>query len=65
MAMKPVTAEVVIPISMVAIGVVSAAVIGFLAIRGLIRWLGRAGFGVFFAYRLFLAAIILLNLRSL
>lgn len=44
------------------VGVVSAAVTGFLAIRGLIRWLGHAGFGVFFAYRLALAAVVLLNL---
>jgi undecaprenyl-diphosphatase len=44
------------------IGVVTAAVTGFFAIRGLIHWLGRAGFGLFFAYRLALAAIILLNL---
>lgn len=42
-----------------AIGVVTAAITGFLAIRGLIRWLGRAGFGVFFAYRLALAAMVL------
>jgi undecaprenyl-diphosphatase len=51
-----------LPAVTLAIGVVSAAVTGFLAIRGLIRWLGRAGFGVFFAYRLALAAVILLNL---
>ena len=44
------------------VGVVSAAATGFLAIRGLIRWLGRAGFGVFFAYRLALAAVILISL---
>jgi undecaprenyl-diphosphatase len=53
-----------LPAATLAIGVVTAAVTGFLAIRGLIRWLGRAGFGVFFAYRLVLAAVILLNLRS-
>jgi len=51
-----------LPAVTLAIGVVSAAITGFLAIRGLIRWLGRAGFGVFFAYRLALAAVILLNL---
>ncbi|MEK7824382.1 MAG: undecaprenyl-diphosphate phosphatase [Candidatus Eisenbacteria bacterium] len=50
-----------LPVATLAIGVVSAAVTGFLAIRGLIRWLGRAGFGVFFVYRLALAAVILLN----
>ena len=45
-----------------AIGVLTAAVTGFFAIRGLIRWLGRAGFGVFFAYRVALAALILLRI---
>jgi len=53
-----------LPAGTLAIGVVSAAVTGFLAIRGLIRWLGRAGFGAFFVYRLVLAAVILLSLRS-
>jgi len=48
-----------LPVATLAIGVVTAAVTGFLAIRGLIRWLGRAGFGVFFAYRVALAAVIL------
>ena len=42
------------------IGVATAAATGFLAIRGLIRWLGRSGFGVFFAYRAAFAALILL-----
>ena len=45
------------------IGIVTAAVTGFFAIRGLIRWLGRAGFGVFFAYRLALAALVVFSLR--
>ncbi|HYM80785.1 MAG TPA: undecaprenyl-diphosphate phosphatase [Candidatus Limnocylindria bacterium] len=48
-----------LPAATLAIGVGSAALTGFLAIRGLIRWLGRAGFGAFFAYRLLLAAVIL------
>jgi undecaprenyl-diphosphatase len=39
-------------------GMVCAAVVGLLAIRALIRWLGRAGFGTFFAYRAALAAFI-------
>ena len=43
-----------------AIGVASAAVVGVLAIRGLIRWLGHAGFGAFFAYRAAFALFILL-----
>ncbi len=51
-----------LPVATLAIGVASAAVTGFFAIRGLIRWLGRAGFGAFFAYRLALAAVILLKL---
>ena len=51
-----------LPATTLAIGVASAAITGFFAIRGLIRWLGRAGFGVFFVYRLVLAAVILLNL---
>ncbi len=51
-----------LPASTLAIGVISAAVTGFFAIRGLIRFLGRAGFGGFFVYRLALAAVILLSL---
>jgi undecaprenyl-diphosphatase len=51
-----------LPVGTLAIGVISAAVTGFFAIRGLIRFLGRAGFGGFFVYRLILAAVILLNL---
>ncbi len=51
-----------LPATTLAIGVVSAAVTGFLAIRGLIRWLGRAGFAAFFVYRLALAAVILLSI---
>ena len=46
----------------VAIGITTAAVTGFFAIRGLIRWLGRAGFGAFFAYRLALAVLVLISL---
>jgi undecaprenyl-diphosphatase len=49
-----------LPLSTMLIGVVTAAVTGFLAIRGLIRWLGRAGFGGFFVYRLALAGVILM-----
>jgi undecaprenyl-diphosphatase len=49
-----------LPAATLAVGVGSAAITGFLAIRGLIRWLGHAGFGVFFAYRLALAVLILL-----
>jgi undecaprenyl-diphosphatase len=49
-----------IPPATLLLGVATAALTGFLAIRGLIRWLGRAGFGWFFAYRLALAALVLL-----
>ncbi len=48
-----------LPPATLGIGVASSAVVGFLAIRGLIRYLGRAGFGVFFAYRAALALVIL------
>jgi undecaprenyl-diphosphatase len=41
-----------------AVGVGTSALVGFVAIRGLIRWLGRAGFGVFFAYRAALALLL-------
>jgi undecaprenyl-diphosphatase len=45
-----------------AAGIAAAAVIGLLAIRGLIRYLGRAGFGVFFAYRVAFAGFIVWRL---
>jgi undecaprenyl-diphosphatase len=45
------------PISL-ALGVVTSAVVGILAIQGLLRWLARAGFGVFFAYRTALALVL-------
>lgn len=48
-----------IPTSTLAIGVVTSAVVGLIAIRGLLRWLSRAGFGVFFAYRALFALFIL------
>ncbi|HEY6865953.1 MAG TPA: undecaprenyl-diphosphate phosphatase, partial [Candidatus Eisenbacteria bacterium] len=38
-----------------ATGVLTSAVVGVLAIRGLLRWLAHAGFGAFFAYRVVLA----------
>ncbi|MFI5370389.1 MAG: undecaprenyl-diphosphate phosphatase [Candidatus Eisenbacteria bacterium] len=49
-----------LPLGTLAIGVGAAAVTGFIAIRGLLAWLGRAGFGVFFAYRVAFAALILI-----
>ena len=53
-----------LPMGTIVIGVVSAAVVGLLAIRGLLRWLSRAGFGVFFAYRTLFAALILWRLST-
>jgi undecaprenyl-diphosphatase len=47
-----------LPISMLLVGVVTAAVSGILAIRILVAWVGRAGFGAFFAYRVALALVI-------
>ncbi len=51
-----------LPAATLAVGVITSAVVGLLAIRGLIRWLSRAGFGAFFAYRVALAAVIVLSL---
>jgi len=47
-----------VPAGTLAVGVVTSAVVGLLAIRGLLRWLQRAGFAVFFAYRALLAAVL-------
>ena len=46
-------------------GVISAAIVGVLAIRGLIAWLSRAGFAAFFAYRVALALLIVLTLARM
>jgi undecaprenyl-diphosphatase len=46
------------PAAALAIGVVTSAIVGLLAIRLLIRYLGRQGFAVFFAYRTAFAALI-------
>jgi undecaprenyl-diphosphatase len=43
-------------------GMLAAAVVGVLAIRGLIHFLGRAGFGAFLAYRVVLAGFIVWSL---
>jgi undecaprenyl-diphosphatase len=43
------------------VGMAASAVVGILAIRGLLFWLGRAGFGAFFAYRVALAALVLIG----
>jgi len=50
-------ASVSLPV--LACGLVSAAVVGVLAIGGLLRWVSRAGFGAFFAYRVLVALVIL------
>ncbi len=49
-----------LPAGVLGLGVGTAAVTGFLAIRGLLRWLNRAGFGAFFAYRAAFALAIVL-----
>lgn len=53
-----------LPLATLGIGVAVSAVTGLLAIRGLLRWLGRAGLGAFFVYRLALAALILVRFRG-
>jgi undecaprenyl-diphosphatase len=52
-----------LPVSTLLLAVGVAAVTGFVAIRGLLRWLARGGFGVFFAYRVLLAVAILIFMR--
>ena len=47
-----------LPAGSLAVGVITSALVGLLAIRGLLRWLSRAGFGVFFAYRAAVALLI-------
>ena len=47
-----------LPVATLAAGVATSTMVGLLAIRGLLRWLGRAGFGVFCAYRVAFAAAI-------
>ena len=44
-----------LPYTTLALGVVTSAVFGLVAIRFLLGWLRRTGFGVFFAYRALLA----------
>jgi len=48
----------------VAIGVLTSAVFGLFAIRGLIRWVSRAGFVAFFAYRVLLAIVLVTAFAS-
>jgi undecaprenyl-diphosphatase len=48
-----------LPMTTLLVGVATSAIVGFLAIRGLLRWLARAGLGVFAVYRVALAAMIL------
>lgn len=49
------------PLGIVAIGVATSAIVGILAIHGLIRWLGKTGFGAFFAYRALFAVVIVVQ----
>ncbi len=51
-----------VPAATLLVGVATAAIVGVLAIRGLLRFLARAGFGAFFAYRVALAAWIVWSL---
>jgi undecaprenyl-diphosphatase len=53
-----------LPAPTLAVGVLSATIVGFLAIRTLIGFLGRHGFGVFFVYRTLLAALIVWQLAA-
>jgi undecaprenyl-diphosphatase len=50
------------PAATLAIGVATSAVTGFLAIRGLLAWVARAGFGAFFIYRVAFALLIVASL---
>jgi len=47
-----------LPASTLAIGVITSALVGLLAIRLLLRWLARGGFLGFFAYRTALALVL-------
>jgi undecaprenyl-diphosphatase len=47
-----------LPVATLAAGVATSTLVGLLAIRGLLRWLGRAGFGAFCAYRVAFAGAI-------
>jgi undecaprenyl-diphosphatase len=51
-----------VPGSTLAVGTITAAVVGLLTIKGLVHWLGRAGFGAFCAYRVALAGLIFARL---
>jgi undecaprenyl-diphosphatase len=51
-----------VPAASLAAGVITSALVGILAIRGLLRWLAHAGFGVFFAYRVAVALVIVLTM---
>jgi undecaprenyl-diphosphatase len=48
-----------LPVATLAAGVVSSTLVGLLTIHGLLRWLGRAGFGWFCVYRLAFAGAII------
>jgi undecaprenyl-diphosphatase len=50
------------PAAALIVGIATSAIVGLLAIRLLIRYLGRSGFGVFFAYRTAFAALIVWRL---
>ena len=47
-----------LPVATFAAGVAASTLVGLLTIHGLLRWLGRAGFGAFCAYRVAFAGAI-------
>jgi undecaprenyl-diphosphatase len=49
-----------LPLTTLAAGMITAAIVGLLAIRGLLRWLSRGGFLGFFAYRAALAVLLVI-----
>lgn len=51
-----------LPVTTLAAGMITAAIVGLLAIRGLLRWLSRGGFLAFFAYRAALALLLVIVL---
>jgi undecaprenyl-diphosphatase len=51
-----------LPVATLAAGMITAAIVGLLAIRGLLRWLNRGGFLAFFLYRAALALLLVIVL---
>jgi undecaprenyl-diphosphatase len=53
-----------LPHATLLVGTLTAAITGLLAIRLLLRWVTKAGFGAFFLYRVALAAVIVAHVLS-